>query len=75
MINLTAVVKALSERRDELQEELSKVDLALGALGTNGQPSAREKKTRRTMSAATRLKIGRATRKRWRLKRMTEKEK
>lgn len=76
MMNTHSVVKALEGHKEELQEELRKVELALNALGTRTGPSRSARKAsrpRRVMSAEARQRIGRATRRRWALKRKEKK--
>jgi hypothetical protein len=74
-----AVVKALEGHKEELQEELRKIELALNALlpgrsNRTGRRSARKASgKRRVLSAEARQRIGRATRRRWALARKEKK--
>jgi hypothetical protein len=74
MFNTRSVVKALEGHKEDLQEELGKIDLALNALTgaatrnhrtVRGQALKASSRPRRVLSAEARQRIGRATRRRW----------
>lgn len=78
-MNTTTVVKALVGRREELQNELRSVDLALEAFnagratGRAVTARSRPRKARRVMDEATRAKISKKMRRNWSLKKAAKK--
>jgi hypothetical protein len=66
MPNIAAVLKQLQSQRGELEKQISRIDLALSALGgLNGAGRGRGRRGSRHMSAAARSRIAAAQRKRW----------
>jgi hypothetical protein len=71
MVNLAGVLKGLTAQRNQLKQELDRLDTAIGALtGMNGRGGKTARSAglgapRRRMSAAGRRRIAAAQRARW----------